>query len=114
MDYQGLGQDGGSHRAGEEGRGAGPAARVCPGAWAGRGKLGWRTRLGTTHVLAMVPRAMGTAEGAPEMMADMSITMISGKGISTLITLVFTPVYYSVIDDLTQKLTRRKKKILPA
>ena len=39
----------------------------------------------------------------------MSITMISGMAISTLITLVFTPVYYSVIDNITRKFTRKKR-----
>ena len=43
------------------------------------------------------------------MMSDMSITMIAGMGISTVITLIFTPVYYSVIDDLSHIFRRRKK-----
>ena len=45
-----------------------------------------------------------------EMMSDMGITMMSGMVISTIITLLFTPVYYSVIDDLPQKLRRKKGK----
>jgi len=63
-----------------------------------------------TTILAMVPMALGSAEGAPEMMSDMSITMISGMAISTLITLLFTPVYYSFIDNLSQKFSRKEKK----
>jgi len=59
-----------------------------------------------TTVLAMVPLAFGIGE-ANEMMSDMGITMMSGMIISTVITLVFTPVYYSVIDELP-KLFRRK------
>jgi len=42
---------------------------------------------------------------------------MSGMIISTIITLVFTPVYYSVIDEWGQKLSRRfgrKKEELPA
>ena len=62
-----------------------------------------------TTILALVPMALGMAEGAAEMMSDMSITMIAGMGISTVITLIFTPVYYSVIDNLSH-IFRRKKK----
>ena len=61
-----------------------------------------------TTILAMVPMAIGVG-GTIEMMTDMGITMISGMAISTLITLLFTPVYYSVIDNLSN-LFRRKKK----
>ena len=61
-----------------------------------------------TTVLAMVPLAFGIGE-ANELMSDMGITMMSGMIISTVITLLFTPVYYSVIDDLP-KLFRRKGK----
>jgi len=64
-----------------------------------------------TTILAMVPMAMGMAEGAAEMMSDMSITMIAGMGISTIITLIFTPVYYSVIDNLSRKFTRKKRPL---
>jgi len=69
-----------------------------------------------TTVLAMIPMAMATGD-TPEMMTDMCLTMMSGMIISTIITLVFTPVYYSVIDEWGQKLSRRfgrKKEELPA
>ena len=69
-----------------------------------------------TTVLAMIPMAMATGD-TPEMMTDMCLTMMSGMTISTVITLVFTPVYYSVIDEWGRKLSRRfgrKKKTLPA
>lgn len=61
-----------------------------------------------TTILAMVPMAMGIGE-TNEMMSDMGITMISGMVISTVVTLVFTPVYYSVIDNLGGIFRRRKK-----
>lgn len=61
-----------------------------------------------TTILAMVPMAMGIGE-TNEMMSDMGITMIAGMVISTVVTLVFTPVYYSVIDNLSH-LFRRKDK----
>ena len=64
-----------------------------------------------TTVLAMIPMAAAMGNTL-EMMSDMGLTMMSGMIISTVITLVFTPVYYSVIDDLPKKF-RRKKKQLP-
>lgn len=61
-----------------------------------------------TTVLAMVPMAMGWGD-TNEMMSDMGITMISGMVISTVVTLLFTPVYYSVIDNLAHRRPRRKQ-----
>ena len=61
-----------------------------------------------TTILAMVPMAMGIGE-TNEMMADMGITMIAGMVISTIVTLVFTPVYYSVIDNLSRIFHRKTK-----
>lgn len=66
-----------------------------------------------TTILALIPMALGMTEGASEMMSDMGITMMSGMTISTVITLLFTPVYYSVIDDLSH-IFRRRKKSAPA
>jgi len=62
-----------------------------------------------TTVLAMVPMALGIG-GTNEMMSDMGITMISGMIISTLVTLVFTPVFYSVIDNISHMFSRKKNK----
>ena len=61
-----------------------------------------------TTVLAMVPMALGIGD-TNEMMSDMGITMISGMVISTVVTLVFTPVYYSVIDNLSHIFDKREK-----
>ena len=44
----------------------------------------------------------------------MGTTMIAGMLVSTVITLLFTPVYYCVIDDLTHRRERRKAKKLAA
>ena len=65
-----------------------------------------------TTILAMVPMAAGIGE-TNEMMSDMGVVMISGMVISTMVTLVFTPVFYSVIDNLSRVFRRRKKKSLP-
>ena len=61
-----------------------------------------------TTVLAMVPMALGIGD-TNEMMSDMGITMISGMVISTIVTLVFTPVYYSVIDNLSHIFDKKKQ-----
>lgn len=62
-----------------------------------------------TTVLAMVPMALGIG-GTNEMMSDMGVVMISGMVISTIVTLVFTPVYYSVIDNLAHRSKRGKRR----
>ncbi|MGM9578694.1 MAG: efflux RND transporter permease subunit [Evtepia sp.] len=67
-----------------------------------------------TTVLALIPMAVGTGEGN-EMLQPMGIVMIFGMVISTVVTLLFTPVYYSLLDSLTEKIggpfqRRRGKK----
>ena len=62
-----------------------------------------------TTVLAMIPMALGIGD-SNEMMSDMGITMISGMVISTVVTLLFTPVFYSLIDNLGHIGSRRKNK----
>lgn len=67
-----------------------------------------------TTVLALIPMAVGTGEGN-EMLQPMGIVMIFGMVISTVVTLLFTPVYYSLLDSLTEKIggpfqRRRAKK----
>lgn len=56
-----------------------------------------------TTVLALIPMAMGSGEGN-EMLQPMGVVMIFGMVISTVVTLLFTPVYYSVLDSLTETL----------
>ena len=65
-----------------------------------------------TTVLAMVPMAFGMGD-TNEMMSDMGVTMMSGMIISTVITLVFTPVFYSVIDDIPKYFRRKTRGSLP-
>ena len=67
-----------------------------------------------TTILALVPTALGMTGKMNEMMSDMGTTMIAGMLVSTVITLLFTPVYYCVIDDLTHRRERRKAKKLAA
>ncbi len=64
-----------------------------------------------TTVLGMLPMAFGIGDGA-ELMQPMSIVMISGMVIATIVTLFFTPVYYSLLDSVNDRLARfffRKK-----
>lgn len=58
-----------------------------------------------TTVLALIPMAMGSGEGN-EMLQPMGIVMIFGMVISTVVTLLFTPVYYSVLDSLSERMGR--------
>lgn len=62
-----------------------------------------------TTVLAMVPMAVGMGD-TNEMMSDMGITMMSGMIISTVVTLLFTPVFYSVIDKFSGLFRRKEKR----
>ena len=55
-----------------------------------------------TTILAILPLALGIGQ-SNEMMSDMGVTMVSGMLISTIITLLFTPVYYCVIDNIGKK-----------
>ena len=63
-------------------------------------------------IISMLPMALGIS-GTNEMMSDMGITMISGMVISTVVTLVFTPVYYSVLDNLSTRFGKKSKKNTP-
>ena len=67
-----------------------------------------------TTILALVPTALGMTGKMNEMMSDMGTTMIAGMLVSTIITLLFTPVYYCLIDDLTHRRERKKAKKLAA
>ena len=68
-----------------------------------------------TTVLGLLPMAIGMGEGS-EMMKPMAIAMITGMLISTVVTLLFTPVYYSVLDSFSQNFAdkRMAKKGKPA
>lgn len=62
-----------------------------------------------TTILGLLPMAVSGGEGA-EMMRPMAIVMITGMMVSTVVTLLFTPVYYSLIDSLTERFKNRKNK----
>ncbi len=62
-----------------------------------------------TTVLGLLPMAIGAGEGS-EMMKPMAIVMITGMLISTVVTLLFTPVYYSLLDSLSHRFSHRKER----
>ena len=61
-----------------------------------------------TTVLGLVPLSLGIGEGA-ELQAPLAVSVIGGLLLSTLLTLVFVPVVYTIIDDAANYL---KKKLL--
>lgn len=62
-----------------------------------------------TTALGLLPMALGYGDGS-EIMVPMSIVMISGLLISTVVTLLFTPVFYVILDDISSIFTKRNKK----
>lgn len=62
-----------------------------------------------TTILGLIPMLLSNGEGS-EMMKPMAVVMITGMIVSTIATLFITPVYYSLIDSLTSRVTRRKPR----
>lgn len=62
-----------------------------------------------TTILALLPLAFGTGEGS-EGQAPMAVVVAFGLALSTLITLVFVPVMYTIFDDWGKKISRRFSK----
>jgi len=75
--------------------------------------LGGETRLRPilmtmfTTVLALVPMAIGIGEGS-ELRAPMAITIIGGLSSSTFLSLIIVPIFYTFLDDISQKITRKR------
>ncbi|MFO7997458.1 MAG: efflux RND transporter permease subunit [Bacteroidales bacterium] len=74
---------------------------------AGRSRLRPVLMTTLTTLLAMIPLAMGRAEGA-EVWAPMGVAVIGGLAFSTLITLVFVPVVYALFGSRRIKKQRRQ------
>lgn len=63
-----------------------------------------------TTVLGLTPLALGLGEGS-EIQAPMGVSVIGGLIFSTLVTLILIPVLYSILDDVKQKVSKKKHTI---
>lgn len=63
-----------------------------------------------TTVLGMLPLAMGMGDGG-EVGAPIGVVVIGGLTTSTLLTLIFVPVVYSILDDWGLILSRKLSKV---
>ena len=59
-----------------------------------------------TTVLGLIPLALGIGDGG-EIQAPMATVVVSGLILSTLLTLLFIPVMYTVLDDFSIKVKRK-------
>lgn len=62
-----------------------------------------------TTVIGLIPMALATTEGT-EMQQPLATAVIFGLSISTLVTLIFIPVLYSVVDKMGKRGRKNKKK----
>ncbi len=63
-----------------------------------------------TTILGLVPMVTSQGEGS-EMMKPMAIVMITGMLVSTIATLFITPVYYSLVDSITERVKRLGRRM---
>jgi hydrophobic/amphiphilic exporter-1 (mainly G- bacteria), HAE1 family len=54
-----------------------------------------------TTILGLIPMAIGIGEGS-ELIQSMGVVVIGGLLLSTMLTLIFVPVMYSVFDDMSE------------
>lgn len=64
-----------------------------------------------TTVLGMVPLALALGEGA-ETQQPLAVVIIFGLTASMLFTLLFVPVVYTLLDDLSNKITGKSKRVM--
>jgi HAE1 family hydrophobic/amphiphilic exporter-1 len=64
-----------------------------------------------TTILALVPMALDRSEGA-EMRSPMAISVIGGLLIATVLTLVVVPVIYSILDDISRRVSRKAVELV--
>lgn len=65
-----------------------------------------------TLIAGMLPLALGTGSGAEERRA-VAVVVIGGQALCLLLTLIVTPVAYSFLDDLAQKMQWKHWRIEP-
>jgi HAE1 family hydrophobic/amphiphilic exporter-1 len=64
-----------------------------------------------TTILGLLPMAISRAEGS-EMEAPMAIAILGGLFVGTLLTLIVVPVIYSVMDDISRRISRTAVEIV--
>jgi HAE1 family hydrophobic/amphiphilic exporter-1 len=79
-------------------------------ALAGRRRLRPILMTTLTTVLAMVPMALGIGDGG-ELQAPMARVVIAGLLASTLITLVFIPTIYTMVEEWSWRRKERKASL---
>jgi HAE1 family hydrophobic/amphiphilic exporter-1 len=57
-----------------------------------------------TTIVGMIPLALGLGEGA-EMMAPLAVSVVGGLTVSTVLTLVFIPALYVIVEKRMKKKT---------
>ncbi len=62
-----------------------------------------------TTVLGLVPLALGIGEGS-EIQAPMAVVVIGGLTLSTVLTLIFVPVLYTIFDDISKTFKSKLRK----
>ena len=65
-----------------------------------------------TLIAGMTPLALGTGPGAEERRA-VAVVVIGGQALCLLLTLIVTPIAYSLLDDLAQKLQWKHWRLEP-
>ncbi|MBU5676522.1 efflux RND transporter permease subunit [Alkaliphilus sp. MSJ-5] len=63
-----------------------------------------------TTILGLIPLALGIGEGA-ELQAPMATVVIGGLVLSTVLTLIFVPVLYTIFDDMSNSFKSKVKKL---
>jgi HAE1 family hydrophobic/amphiphilic exporter-1 len=64
-----------------------------------------------TTVLGLIPMAMGAGEGA-EMSAPLAVTVVGGLSFSTLITLIFVPCVYVVVENFSVWVKKKAHRLV--